>query len=63
MPAWALTILSAVGTTLLGMLASLATEAFLKKAVILALRKLASKTESTVDDELLKAAEEAWEKK
>lgn len=62
MPAILLTVLSTLGTTLLALLTSLVSETFLKKAIILGLEKLVSKTESDLDDQLLKAAKEAWEK-
>lgn len=44
----------------LSMLMSLITESFLKQALILGLEKLVKRTESDLDDKLLKAAEEAW---
>lgn len=54
------TILTALGKTLMAMLTSLMTEKFLKKAIIAGLEKLAVKTKSDLDDQLLKYAKEAW---
>lgn len=55
-----LTILTALGKTLMAMLTSLMTEKFLKKSIILGLEKVANKTKSDLDDQLLKYAKEAW---
>lgn len=55
------TILTALGKTLLAMLTSLMTEKFLKRSIILGLEKVATKTKSDLDDQLLKYAKEAWE--
>lgn len=49
-----------VGGVLLNMLMGLLTEKFLKKLIISALQYIVSKTETDVDNQLLKAAEEAW---
>lgn len=62
MPAILLGLGGVLGHALLGMLASLVTESFLKKAVILALEKVVKKTDSDIDDKLLQAAKEAWDK-
>jgi hypothetical protein len=42
------------------MLMQLATETFLKKAGIIALEKIAAKTETDADNRLLESAKEAW---
>lgn len=55
-----LKILAPIGTLLVTMGTQLLTEAFLKKAVVIGLRKIVAKTENKTDDELLKQAEEAW---
>lgn len=56
--------MNAIAATLaaagLHMLTSLLTEAFLKRAIIAILEFLAKKTESDLDDKVLKAAKEAW---
>jgi hypothetical protein len=44
----------------MAMLTSLMTEKFLKKSIILGLEKVANKTKSDLDDQLLKYAKEAW---
>lgn len=62
MPAWVTTILGMLGTVAIKMLTQLATEAFLKKAGIIALEKIAAKTETDTDNKLLDAAREAWSK-
>lgn len=56
-----MTILTAVGKTLMTMLTALMTEKFLKKAIIEGLERLSAKTKSDLDDKLLAAAKEAWE--
>jgi uncharacterized protein with von Willebrand factor type A (vWA) domain len=53
-------MLAPIGKILLSLLASLLTEAFLKRAVVLVLSKLVDKTKTDIDNELLKAAKEAW---
>lgn len=53
-------ILTALGKVLLSMLTSLLTEKFLKKTIVLALEKIADKTASDLDNQLLTAAKEAW---
>lgn len=63
MPVWVLTLLSSVGAVAIKMLVQLATESFIKKAVILCLEKIANLTETEVDNKLLAAAKEAWEAK
>lgn len=55
------TILGALGKTLLGLLTSLLTEKFLKKAIIAGLEQIVNKTQSDFDNQLLAAAKEAWE--
>lgn len=55
-----LPILSTLGGVAIHMLTSLLTEAFLKRALLIALEKLVKKTESDADDKLLEAAKEAW---
>lgn len=60
MPAWALTILGSIGAVAVKMLTQLLTEAFLKKAAIVALEKIAAKTETDADNQLVEAAKEAW---
>ena len=44
----------------MSMVTSLLTEAFLKRALVAALEKLVSKTSSDLDDQVLRAAKEAW---
>jgi hypothetical protein len=61
MPVWVLSLLSSVGAVALKMLVQLATESFIKKAVIVCLEKVAALTETEVDNKLLAAAKEAWE--
>jgi hypothetical protein len=53
-------ILGVVGKILLSLVTSLLTEAFIKKAIVLLLEKLSAKTQTDIDDKLLKAAKEAW---
>lgn len=53
-------ILTALGKVLMSMLTSLLTEKFLKKTIVLALEKIAGKTASDLDNQLLAAAKEAW---
>lgn len=60
MPAWALGLLAAAGHAALSLAASLVTEAFLKKAIILGLEKLVAATSNDLDNKLLDAAKEAW---
>lgn len=57
-----LPILSTLGTVGLHMLTSLITESFLKKGVILVLERVVARTGSDLDDKLLQAAKDAWEK-
>lgn len=61
MPAWVITAGHAVGKALVGMLAQLAAEQFVRELVVYLLEVLVKKTETKVDDELLKKAKEAWE--
>jgi hypothetical protein len=56
-------ILGTLGTVALHMLTQLMTEKVLKKMIILGLEKLAARTQTDVDDQLVKAAKEAWEDK
>ena len=51
---------AALGKVLLSMVTSLFTEAFLKKALVYGLEKLAKKSQTDLDDKLLQAAKEAW---
>lgn len=53
-------ILTALGKVLMSMLTSLLTEKFLKKAIVAGLEKIANKTASDLDNQLLAAAKEAW---
>lgn len=53
-------LLVTVGRILAGMLISLLTETFVRQALIVLLEKLVVKTESDIDDRLLKLAKEAW---
>lgn len=50
-----------LGKAALSMLTALLTETVLKKAIILLLEKVATKTENTLDNQLLAIAKEAWE--
>lgn len=58
----ALTVLESVGHVLLKMLISLASEDFIKKAVVVCLDKLVSKMDNPEAKTILSAAEEAWNK-
>lgn len=60
MPVIVAKILATIGTMLLTMGTQLLTEAFLKRLVVIGLRKLVAKTENETDNQLLAAAEEAW---
>lgn len=60
MPAALLAVLSTLGAALLHMGTALLTEAFLKRAIVIGLRKLVAKTETEADNQLLEAAEKAW---
>ena len=53
-------LLGALGTAALKMLTALITEAFIKKAVVIALEKLVVRTASDADDRLLREAKKAW---
>lgn len=57
------TILATLGKTLLGLLMSLLTERFLKKAIIASLEKIVDRTQNDLDNKILSAAKEAWEDK
>lgn len=59
-PIWILAVLHTVGAVAIKMLTQLATESFLKKAGIIALEKIAAKTETDADDKILQSAKEAW---
>jgi len=60
MPVWIATLLGTLGSLAIKMLMQLATETFLKKAGIIALEKIAAKTETDADNQLLEAAKAAW---
>jgi hypothetical protein len=60
MPAWILTVLKMIGSTLIAMITRLASEKVLKKLIIIGLEKVVTKTESDVDDKLLAEAKKAW---
>lgn len=60
MPAIFAVLGTALGKVLLSMLTSLFTEKFLKVAIVHSLEKLAAKTQTNYDDQLLTAAKEAW---
>jgi hypothetical protein len=51
-----------IGSLALELLMTLITKEFLKKIIILVLEKVVKKTESDIDDKVLAAAKEAWEK-
>lgn len=53
-------ILSAAGKILLSMVLPLVTEKALKALVIMALEKVAKRTENEVDDNLVKIVKDAW---
>lgn len=57
------TLFSVLGKVLVSLGASLVTEKVMKKVVIFALESIAKKTETDVDDKLLKIAKEQWEEK
>lgn len=63
MPAIVGTLFSVLGKVLVSLGASLVTEKVMKKVVIFALESIAKKTETDVDDKLLKIAKEQWEEK
>ena len=63
MPAIIGTLFSVLGKVLVSLGASLITEKVMKKVVIFALESIAKKTETDVDDKLLKIAKEQWEEK
>jgi len=63
MPTIVVTLFSILGKVLLSLGSSLITERVLKKAVIYALECIVKKTETDVDDNLLKIAKEQWEEK
>ena len=52
--------IAAVGKVLVNLVAQLATQQFVKDAVVIGLEKLVKKTESDVDDRLLNAAKKSW---
>lgn len=60
MPALLLKLLAPVGTLLLTMGTQLLTEAFLKRAIVIGLRKLVAKTENDTDNQLLDSAIKVW---
>jgi hypothetical protein len=60
MPAWILTVLKMVGSTLVAMITRLASEKVLKKLIIIGLEKVVTKTETDVDNKLLEEAKKAW---
>lgn len=57
---WWATIVTSVLRTLTAIGMSLLTEAFIKRALIVALEKLAKKTQTDTDDKLVQAAKETW---
>ena len=60
MQAIILGVIATVGKVLVNLVAQLATQQFVKDAVIIGLEKLVKKTESDVDDRLLNAAKKSW---
>lgn len=60
MQAIVLGLIAAVGKVLVNLVAQLATQQFVKDAVVIGLEKLVKKTESDVDDRLLNAAKKSW---
>ena len=66
-PAILISIATAIGGTLgkvlLSLLTSLLTEPVLKKAIILLLEKVAARTATDIDNQLLAICEEAWNPK
>lgn len=60
MPVVLMTMLAALGRTLLTMVTALFTEKFLKFAIVHGLEKVVKKTQTELDDQLLTAAKEAW---
>jgi hypothetical protein len=53
-------VLTTLGRIALSMLASLLTEAFIKRTVVLVLERLVARTESDIDNRILDAAKDAW---
>lgn len=53
-------MLRTLGNTLLGMLAALFTEKFLKRAIVAGLEKVVDRTTSDLDNKILSYAKEAW---
>ena len=60
MQAIVLGLIAAVGKVLVNLVAQLATQQFVKDAVVIGLEKLVKKTKSDVDDRLLNAAKKSW---
>ena len=60
MPLYLSSVLGTVGAVVVKMLMQLLTESFLRKAVVLGLERLANLTETDVDNQLVRAAKEAW---
>lgn len=56
----ALTVAASCGTIMVSLLGALASEVFLKRALYIGLKRVASKTKNTDDDELVRAAGKAW---
>lgn len=54
------TIVGTLGSVLVKMLMQLLTEKFLKEVIVHGLEAVARTTANTVDDDLVKAAKEAW---
>jgi len=63
MPVIVMTLFSVLGKVLMQLGTSLLTEKVLKKAIIFALESVAKRTETDIDDKLLKIAKEQWEEK
>lgn len=61
MQAIGVAVVSAVGGVLVKMLLGLASEKFIKQAIIMGLERLVKLTETKEDDELLLAAKQIWE--
>ena len=55
-----MSMVATLGAALIHMLSQLLTENFLKRAIVIGLEKLVSRTESAEDDKLVQAVKEAW---
>lgn len=60
MPPFLIAPLAAAGRVLASMGLALLSEAFIKYLVVKGLEQLVKKTESNIDDDLLKAAKASW---